>query len=161
MRGDTLGKTTSNPLREAVFAALRQAGFAKKADGWYRTVPEAILVVNLQKSSYGDDRYYLNLGAWLRGFGDVPFPKENQCHLRMRTDHVTSEGTDWDEELLNLENDIPADDRVRRLSAYIAETLVPFIREWETLAGIRHLYRAGKLQYAAIRAPLRAILDEV
>ena len=36
---------------------------SKKSGSWYITGPDAIAVLNLQKSQYGP-RYYLNVGLW-------------------------------------------------------------------------------------------------
>jgi hypothetical protein len=72
-------KTSSSPVKTAMAHELRRAGFKARATNWYKHGPDALLVVNLQKSLYGP-RYYINLAAWVKQLGEVEAPKEYQCH---------------------------------------------------------------------------------
>src|SRR3989337_1174480 len=83
-----------NPLLEALKILLKENRFKKKANRWYYHADETILVVNLQKSYYGD-QYYINLGVWIKALvnedytkhfpvSDLNFPKEYECHISLR-----------------------------------------------------------------------------
>jgi hypothetical protein len=74
---------TEPDLESALHAVLKPLGFRKRARTWRLERPEVISVVNLQKSSWGDD-FYLNLGVFLKGDGAVRQPAEKDCHIRWR-----------------------------------------------------------------------------
>ncbi len=72
-----------NVLRSTLNDFGSSAGFIKNSGAWYRRQGDAISVVDLQKSQYGN-QYYINVGLWLLEIADERFPKEWVCHLRTR-----------------------------------------------------------------------------
>lgn len=94
-------------------APLEDAGYFKRGQSWYLNGEDTIIVVNLQKSDWGE-RYYINIGLWLKklgepiypigqsietiereikGFkrkkyGDTFFPDENECHIGIRAESL-------------------------------------------------------------------------
>jgi hypothetical protein len=75
------------PIETLVASTLKSAGYKKKARTWWRTTPDSIQVVNLQKSPYGE-QVYVNLGLYVRALGNEEFPPENRCHIRARLERV-------------------------------------------------------------------------
>ncbi|MBA1158656.1 DUF4304 domain-containing protein [Microvirga mediterraneensis] len=70
-------------LRQAFDARLRPHGFKRDALTWRLLTPDAVCLVNIQKSA-GGGRVYVNLGILLRWIEDIQDPKEYECHLRSR-----------------------------------------------------------------------------
>jgi len=52
---------------------------------WYKSFPDLIQIIGLQKASWGGENY-LEAGIWLKVFGPDESPKFNECHVRFRLD---------------------------------------------------------------------------
>lgn len=70
-------------FKKAVGSVLKSVGFENKGQSWYLDGDDSIVVLNLQKSDF-DEKYYVNLGVWLKSLGGVAFPSENKCHIQAR-----------------------------------------------------------------------------
>jgi hypothetical protein len=116
-----------------------------------------VAVSNLQKSQYGL-QYYFNQGFWLRPLGDEPFPKENKSHIRARLGALLPEQSRRVEQLLDLDYEIPDEQRIDELVAMLRDRLLPLIERGNTVAGLRTLLDEGALKAAGIRGPAQEIL---
>jgi hypothetical protein len=125
----------------------KRLGLVKRSGSWYRTGHEVISVLNLQRSQYGR-RYYVNLAFWLTAFGEERFPKEHKCQIRIRLDEVEPDKKAEIERLLDLEEPLPG--RRDALRQIFDSALMPFLDAGGTLAGLRQLYRDGRLIRAYI-----------
>lgn len=65
-------------------------GFKRKKKTWHCAKDETILLVDLQKSDWGDE-YYVNLGVLMRALSDNPQPKINECHISERLDNLSEQ----------------------------------------------------------------------
>ena len=74
----------ADALIEGIHPLLKQHGFKKSNATWRREQGESIAIFNVQKSQWGGDRYYVNLGTYFRAFGSNALPTENKCHVRVR-----------------------------------------------------------------------------
>lgn len=75
--------TAYTTFKKTIGGVLKAARFANKGQSWFLDGDDSIVVLNLQKSDF-DDKYYVNLGIWLKSFGAVAFPAENKCHIQVR-----------------------------------------------------------------------------
>ena len=66
---------------------LREAGFRKERSTWRRAEAETILVLNLQKSSWGEN-FFINLGVYFRVLGPEQKPPAHRCHLGCRAEAI-------------------------------------------------------------------------
>jgi hypothetical protein len=150
----------SNVIKDAFGSAMKKAGFQKKSDGWYRDTNEAVLVANLQKSNFGE-QYYVNLGIWLKVLGEVPFPKEYQCHIRVRAATLEPERQKyWESEVFNLEHrEILDAGRFDLVQSFLETTALPFLLACGSLSELRRLHREGRFKGAAIMVRAREILQ--
>ncbi len=71
---------------QAVRPLLKTYGFKKSNATWRKDQGESIAVLNVQKSQWGGDVYYVNIGAYFRALGNDTSPTENKCHVRVRLD---------------------------------------------------------------------------
>ncbi|MHC6219222.1 DUF4304 domain-containing protein [Arthrobacter sp. MMS24-S77] len=114
----------------------KSLGGSKKSGSWYVTGPDAIAVLNFQKSQYGP-RYYLNIGFWFLGVGVATTPKPSHCHVQGRLETlVPAAHRAHLEDLLNL--DQAADDEERRtgLLAVLTSQLEPLLEAGMTNSGL-------------------------
>ena len=51
---------TDNPIKLGVEAALKESKFLRKANIWHRELEETFLVVDVQKSNYGEQYFRLH-----------------------------------------------------------------------------------------------------
>lgn len=145
-----------NKLKNAFAAALRKAGFVKKSNSWYRSGEDAIVVLNLQKSPYGDN-YYLNVGISLKTLSSEPFPKENHCHIQMRADDFVGD----DIMLLNRVLDLNEGNE-QDLSGFIElmnQIILPLTSEFLCLDQLRDHYRKSTFKAALLFWQARELLE--
>jgi hypothetical protein len=150
---------SENPIKLGIDSSLRSEGFQHKPGTWYLEQEESILVVNLQKSNFGE-QYYINLGVMLKGNASVRLPpKEHECQVRLRIEAATPVEEQALTALLNLEDrSIEASDRERRVQALMAEHALPFLLQCSTRAGIQQAHRDGKLKGAQLHKAVRESL---
>ena len=154
-RGDLLTVNTDNEIKLAVAETLKSADFQRGSNTWYRGLEETVLVVNVQKSNFGE-QYYLNLGVFVKGLpvnlgGKLP-PKENQCHIRLRIEALKRDEEHQLKQFLNREDkSIGTTDRKRGIETAIARIALPFLLQCSTRAGIKEANRQGQLDSALVR----------
>lgn len=149
----------SNVVKQAFTSTMKSAGFSKNGDAWFSDTNEAILVVNLQKSNFGD-QYYVNLAIWLKALGNVRFPKEQHCHIRIRASALDPERQKyWEREVLNLEQrDIADEERFDLVRSFLEETALPFLATAGSLSELRRLALEGRLKSAAVLKSAQSLL---
>jgi hypothetical protein len=141
------------------FDAFGQAlGMSKHSGSWYRTRDDVTTVLNLQKSDYGPS-YYINIAFWLRALGESRFPKDRECHLRIRLEHLVSDRRAELAELLDLKSEIPDGERGRRLRELLMTRLKPILDGISSVDDLREMRRRGLLTNAAIRGPALRLLE--
>lgn len=102
-------------------------GGSKKSGSWYITGPDAIAVLNLQKSQYGP-RYYLNVGLWFLGVALATNPKPSHCHVQSRFELlVPAADRQHLEDLLDLDQAFDDEERRTGLLAVLTSKLEPLL----------------------------------
>lgn len=141
-------------VSRTVDSSLKANNFIKKSGSWYREVDESVMVVNLQKSNYGNT-FYINLGVWFKRFGQSQFPKEQQCHIRIRLSSLTGEELD---NALNLENTAVTEvDRQLTIDGAISQRALPFLSACSTVNGVRSMLSEGRLKKAFVHKDVKAM----
>jgi Domain of unknown function (DUF4304) len=135
----------------------QEAGFEKKSGSWYRRGDEVISISNLQKSQFGA-QYFFNQGFWLRQLDDEPFPKSNVAHIAARIEDLLPEVEERVGELLDLEFEMPEEQRVDELVGLLNEHLLPLIERGGSIAGLRSMVDDGTFVAAGIRGPAQEAL---
>ncbi|WP_434041169.1 MULTISPECIES: DUF4304 domain-containing protein [Sorangium] len=150
---------TENSVKLATDATLKDAHFLQKNGNWYHDTEETVLVVDVQRSNFGQ-QYYINLGIFVKvssqGLARFP-PKESECHIRLRLESLMPES---DEEavrtLLDLDNQsIGSAERQKRIRELVASVAIPFLLQCSTHAGLREAKRNGRLDAAVIDKRVR------
>lgn len=149
-----------NAVQRAFDRFGTEASFEKKSGSWYRRGDEVISISNLQKSQYGP-AYYFNQGFWLRELGDERFPKSSQAHIVTRLEDLAPDAEQRIGELLNLEHEMPDEQRQDELVALLAERLLPLIDRGSSIVGLRAMVDDGTLAGAGIRGPAQQALAAV
>lgn len=153
-------RSQTNVVKATFGQVMKQYGFTRSSDGWYKNTADAILVANLQKSSYGP-RYYINLAVWLRALGEVAYPKEYQCHIRLRATHLVSgQEVFWETQVFDLESDTIGDTRRAELiRSFLGEQVMPAFLSYGSLETLRRQYHDGHMQGIAVSVAARRVLE--
>lgn len=135
-------------------------GFEKKSGSWYRRGHEVISVSNLQKSQYGP-KYYFNQAFWLRQLGDERFPKDYKCHIVARLGALFPDKETRINQLLDLEQHMPDEQRIEELVDLLRTRLLPLIERAGSLAGLRALVDEGVFKAAGVSGSAQEVLAAV
>lgn len=149
--------TKRNPAQEALQRYGRETGLERRSGAWYQAGDEVIAVADLQKSQYGP-QYYFNLGFLLRTLTPDEYPKPSMAHVSARLEALVPEERDRIAQLLDLEHDLPDEQRIDELVALFKDRVSPLIARGSSMDGLRAMVENGTLATAAVRGPaLRAL----
>lgn len=115
-------------LLKAIAPVLKDAGFKKKDATWRRTKDGFIQIFNVQGSQWSKS-FYFNLGVYITALGEDKAPLEHDSHIRNRADNLATDRERYGQ-LLDLENDIPADERYKELAELIESRVIPWLEEF-------------------------------
>lgn len=128
--------STRNVIQRTFDEFGRSLGGSKKSGSWYITGPDAIAVLNLQKSQYGP-RYYLNVGLWFLVLGAEANPKLTHCHVQGRLEAlVPADHRGNLETLLDLDQVVDDEERRTELLGVLALQLEPLIEAGTSFDGL-------------------------
>lgn len=148
----------SNVIKSSLSCVLKNAGFRRKGNNWFWETEDAVVVVNLQKSNFGE-QYYVNLAVWLRALGDASEPKEQLCHVRLRSTALDAERQKyWEDKVFNLEYPLPDEERDALSRSFMESNALPFLRAAASLDGLRNLQGEGRLKGAAVMAKAQSLI---
>jgi len=151
--------TDSKIIKEAIKKPLSEAGYIKKSDTWYLRNDEVVLLVNIQKSQYGN-QFYINCGASLKSLSSVEFPKEHQCNIRFRIEDVIPSGSESNiGALLDLEDiSISENQRKDGILKLIVECVLPALNALSSIKGIGEAIRSGLLAKAMVHKDVKDLV---
>ena len=150
---------TANSIQAALEQFARTRGMERRGSTWYARGDGVVAITDLQKSQYGP-RYYLNQGFWFDALGSNRHPHGAQSHVSIRLEVVAQDRRKEIEELLNLEESIPDDQREERILALLEERLEPILQRGTSVDGIRAMLADGTLKGAAIRGSALDLLSD-
>jgi Domain of unknown function (DUF4304) len=141
------------PLESAIAPELKAAGFRKKGRTWWRERAEVIQVVNLQKSSFGD-QLYINLGVYLKRLGTETAPPQNRCHIGVRCERIAKH-----RHMEIAAATSPGQPSENLVSAVLSDG-VTWLESVSTLTGIKEYLAAGGASKGLVFASVRQLLTE-
>jgi hypothetical protein len=130
-------------------------GFRRKGTTFYREQRETLVVVNLQGSQWGGQKY-VNVAWWLLVLGEPNDPPHNRCHIRARLDSLVPDPTALTQ-ILQEDGSLTEIDRALRLREMLDSYLVPHLAATETLSQIKR-NEGGWLDRVGVRASAREAL---
>jgi len=133
----------SRELKKVLNNELSQYGFHRKGSTWLLKKKEVIVLVNLQKSNYGE-YYYINIGFLLRHIDDIQNPRVEFCHLQGRADGISENDTSLVSSLLDLESSLDDENRINLFSLFIREKIIPLVLSGVTIQGLREIVKNHK-----------------
>lgn len=67
---------------------LKQLKYRKQNLTWRKKDNAITIMLNIQKSSFSKEDFYVNLGIYIHGLGDITNPKIYDCQVQQRVDFV-------------------------------------------------------------------------
>lgn len=130
-------------------------GFERAYGGWFMESHETIIVLDLQKSNYGD-YYYLNIKIYVQGLFGNRYRREKKLVKGDVGDVFTRAPTEYDE-IFKMETGLDISDRANRLYQLFSEYIQPMITLASTRGGVLELGNSGRLYL--LPAVRQALLD--
>lgn len=147
-------------LKKLFGKTLELHGLRRSGTTWYLESEEAVAVVNLQSSNFGE-QYFINLASWLKCFGEEKNPKENKCPIRIRLTSAFPTERGKIESVFDLEHISLSDvEREKEAETIVSNCLIPFLEKLATLTGIRQLYKEGKLRKGLVHLKVKELFND-
>lgn len=134
-----------NRFKKTFGKQLSNAGFSRKGSSWFLDGPDAILVLNLQKSDF-DEKFYINLGIWLKALGEAEYPRENACHVQVRLTSVLPQDAELIERGCRL--DAENDAAFNQLVELLVSKVIPFCTDCFQIDVLRAKVARGEFRKA-------------
>lgn len=115
---------------------MKDAGFQKKGQSWFRTSPETISVLNLQMSRW-DGAYFVNLGVLTRHLDPQVTPHVSACQVRHRIESLMPDRMEAISLFDFANKKYRADEGYNDAIAAICDYALPLLKQCETLDGLR------------------------
>ena len=138
----------SEKLQESLKPHFKSEGFKKKRAAWGLVSEELGKLFNIQCSQFGRSVYF-NMGIYLQTEGKVQFPREVDCHLRLRVEQILASKEEIGNfyNLSNFENCYSINDRVEELTEIILEKAIPWFREFNSISDIKKSHNVASTMY--------------
>lgn len=65
-------------------AILKNKGFKKKENYWYKKIDDMMHYINIQRSQYDKNDYYCNVCIAVDGYNDLEYPKDYHSQIEHR-----------------------------------------------------------------------------
>lgn len=101
----------------------KENGFERAYEGWFRESPEVILVLDLQKSNFGN-YYYLNIKLFIQGAFGNAYSKSKKL-VKSDVGNIFLRQPDNYSNLLDLDAALEDSDRKNRLRKMFKDFIVP------------------------------------
>ncbi len=127
---------SSDLLESALKLSLKSAGYRKKARVWHKTTNDVITVLDIQRSQWGGNVIYVNVGIALSDLCSSDRPPTYKCQITMREPDITDVNVDW--RIYDpLKDEVVVHAEVNKLAARIEKIVLPFLDGLSTRDGIK------------------------
>jgi hypothetical protein len=109
-------------------------GFVRDHGGWFRESPECVVVLDLQKSNFGNN-YHLNIKIFVQGLFNSRYSRSKQMVKRLTGDAFLRPPGQF-RPALDLDEPMKPNERVRAIDDLFNEFVTPISTEALTRAGL-------------------------
>jgi hypothetical protein len=113
---------------------MKRAGFVRTKSYWVLPGDETSVVAHLQRSQYGR-RCFFNVAIWINSAGKPKPPW--QAHLGGRADMFVPDHAPHLRALLDDDVPMSVEQRSEELDAYVLNELLPALKPFDSLAGLK------------------------
>lgn len=130
----------------------QENGFEYIFGGWFKESEECIVVLELQKSNYGN-YCDLNVKTYIHGVFGVQYKKNKDLVKKDVGDLFTRQPNEFND-VFDLDNSLDVIQRAKRLRNLFSEFIVPETSKTLTRSGIKELAAKGEYILPAIKKEL-------
>jgi hypothetical protein len=141
-------------------AQLVPQGFKKKASSWYRQIGGVLQVVNLQKSSFGE-QFYVNLcfAPITMEIEGMPTPKEHRCPVRIRLTAAFPEHKEELDNVFDLESPgMSKSERKIRIAGLVKDQILPYLVFAKDVPSLHLSITEGRFRGGSVNLAVRTHL---
>lgn len=133
----------SKEFKKVFGEVAKSTGFESAFGGWFRESAESIIVLDLQKSNYGD-YYEMNIKVYVQGMFGNNYTRNKDLVKKDTGDIFRRQPPEYKDV---LDFDTPVDDEKRRerLAKLFSEFIVPFTNRALSKFGIKELAEKGEI----------------
>lgn len=143
----------SKEFKKLFGEVAKSSGFESTSGGWCKESSECLIILELQKSNYGN-YYQLNIKVYIQGvFGKTYQPCKKLIKSSMG--HINSSETKEYKNVFDFDKPLDDDLRINHLKELFQSHIVPFSDKTSSKSGIRELVKKGKITL------LPAVKDEL
>jgi len=146
---------SAKEIERLIDREVRPINFMKKGKKWFRTTPETICRLTLTKDRWKPDQHYLDIDVSIISLNPHT-SKEPVWHIIGSVfSPIVEEKVEW-EKCLNVRYDeVSGKPRVVRLVEVLQQRIVPLLRSFETLEGIKKALFSNHLRGMGVRTELQ------
>jgi hypothetical protein len=127
-----------------VFGEIANAnGFETAFGGWFKESTDTIIVLDLQKSNFGD-YYELNIKIYVQGIFDNKYNKHKDLVKKEPGDIFRRQPPEY-KEAFNLDVPMEPDKRKKIIDNLFHQFIVPFSNKALTRSGLKYLESKGDI----------------
>ena len=133
----------SSEFKKIFNEVAKENGFEKAYEGWFKEFDEIIIVLDLQKSNFGNF-YYLNIKLFIQGVFGNKYIKNKQL-VKLDVGDIFLRHPDIYSNLLDLDSSLEDNERKEGLIHMFKNFIVPFSNKTSTKEGIKELHKKGDI----------------
>ena len=134
----------SKEFKNTFNAVARENGFEKAYSGWFKESQECILVLDLQKSNFGD-YYEMNVKIFVQGVFGNHYVKSKDLVKRDIGNIFTRQPKEFRDVLVFDDIQMTDEERVSKTKELFAKFIVPFADKAMSISGIEELEAQGTI----------------
>lgn len=126
-------------FKKLVHSVMKENGFHRKGNSWYKATDECIVLLNLQHSLYSS-LYYINLACMPQKFAHgVLYPKEECCFVRTRIPKYGINGENY-HQITDLETEINDSERESGIIHILRDYCLPTLDKFSSIKDVKQFY---------------------
>lgn len=121
----------------------KSKGFESSFGGWFKESTECIVVLDLQKSNFGD-YYEMNIKIYIQGMLGNDYVKNKDLIKKDTGDIFRRQPSEY-RDVFDFDEPMDDEKRKKRLEQLFSEFIVPFTNKASSKSGIRELAEKGEI----------------
>jgi hypothetical protein len=133
----------SKEFKKVFGEVAKSNGFESAFGGWFKESAESIIVLDLQKSNYGD-YYEMNIKIYVQGMFGNSYTRNKDLVKKDTGDIFRRQPPEY-KDVLDFDTPLDDEKRKERLAKLFSEFIAPFTNRALSKLGIKELAETGEI----------------
>ncbi|MEY2650726.1 MAG: hypothetical protein RL608_1400 [Bacteroidota bacterium] len=133
----------SKDFKKVFGEVAKSNGFESAFGGWFKESAESIIVLDLQKSNYGD-YYEMNIKVYVQGMFGNSYTRNKDLVKKDTGDIFRRQPPEY-KDVLDFDTPLDDEKRKERLAKLFSEFIAPFTKRALSKLGIKELAETGEI----------------